>query len=56
MIDLYKSLPYALSAYIVIGVVLTSYFGTIIFRISKATKEIRHIESLSEDKEIAENE
>lgn len=56
MIDLYKSLPYALSAYIVIGVVLTSYFGSIIFRISKVTKEIRHIESLSENREKTENE
>ena len=56
MIDLYKSLPYALSEYIVIGVVLTIYFGTIIFRISKATKEIRHIESLYENKEKTENE
>ena len=56
MIDLYKSLPYALSAYIVIGVVLTSYFGSIIFRISKATKEIAHLESLSEENTDAENE
>ncbi len=50
MIDLYKSLPYALAAYIVIGVVVTTYLGTVIFRISKAAKEINHIESLSEEK------
>lgn len=50
MIDLYKSLPYAIAAYVVIGVVLTSYLGSIIFRISKAAKEIKHIESLSEEK------
>ena len=50
MVDLYKSLPYALSAYIVIGVVLTGYLGSIIFRSFKAAKEIMHIESLSEEK------
>ena len=50
MADIYKSLPYALSAYVLIGIVLTSYFGSILFRTSKATKEINHIESLSEEK------
>ncbi len=50
MADLYKSLPYALSAYLVIGIVLTSYFGSILLRISKTTKEINHIESLSDEK------
>lgn len=56
MTDLYKSLPYALAAYIVIGTVLTIYLGSILFRIAQAAKEIEHINSLSEENKVDVNE
>ena len=47
MIDLYKSLPYAIAAYVVIAVVFTTYFGTLLWRTGKVQKEIEHLEGLA---------
>lgn len=45
--DLYKSLPYAIAAYVVIAAVLTIYFGSLLWRTGKVQKEIEHLEGLS---------
>ena len=45
--DLFKSLPYAIAAYVVIAVVFTTYFGTLLWRIGKVQKEIEHLEGLT---------
>jgi len=45
--DLFKSLPYAIAAYVVIAVVLTTYFGSLLWRAGKAQKELEHLEGLA---------
>ncbi len=45
--EIFKSTPFALAAYIVIAVVISTYLGTIMFRVSKTKKEIEHLNSLS---------
>ncbi len=45
--DLFKSLPYAIAAYVVIAVVLTTYFGSLLWRMGNTQKEIDHIEGLA---------
>lgn len=45
--DLFKSVPYAIAAYVVIAVVLTTYFGSLLWRMGKTQKEIEHIEGLA---------
>ena len=45
--DLFKSLPYAIAAYVVIAVVLTTYFGSLLWRKGKVQKEIDHLEGLA---------
>lgn len=45
--DLFKSLPYAIAAYVVIAVVLTTYFGSLLWRTGKVQKEIEHLEGLA---------
>ena len=50
--DLFKSLPYAIAAYVVIAVVLTTYFGSILWRTGKAQKEIEHLEGLASQGDI----
>ena len=47
--ELLKSWPYALSAYIVIGTVLSFYFGTIVVRRSKVKIQMEHLENLSKN-------
>ena len=49
--DLFKSLPYAIAAYVVIAVVFTTYFGTLLWRTGKVQKEIAHIEGLATQSE-----
>lgn len=45
--DLFKSLPYAIAAYVVIAVVFTIYFGSLLWRTGKVQKEIEHLEGLA---------
>ena len=47
MMDLFKSLPYAIAAYVVIAVVFTVYFGSLLWRTGKVQKEIEHLEALA---------
>lgn len=45
--ELLKSWPYALSAYIVIVSVLSFYFGTIVVRRAKVRAQMEHLENLA---------
>ncbi len=47
--ELLKSWPYALSAYIVIGTVLSLYFGSIVVRRAKIKAQVEHLESLAKN-------
>lgn len=46
--ELMKSMPYTLAAYIVIATVLIGYFGTILARFRKVDIESEHLDSLDE--------
>ncbi len=46
--DLLKSLPYAIAAYSVISIVLTSYIGSLLIRSSNAIREIERLKNLPE--------
>ena len=53
--DLMKSLPYAIAAYTVISIVLTSYIGSLLIRSSNAMREIERLEKLPESTKSADN-
>ena len=53
--DLLKSLPYAIAAYTVIGIVLTSYIGSLLIRSSNAMREIERLEKLPDSTKSADN-
>lgn len=54
--DLLKSLPYAIAAYTVISVVLTSYIGSLLIRSSNAMREIERLEKLPDSTKSVANE
>ena len=54
--DLMKSLPYAIAAYSVIGIVLTSYIESLLIRSSNAMREIERLEKLPDSTKSVDNE
>ena len=54
--DLMKSLPYAIAAYTVISIVLTSYIGSLLIRSSNAMREIERLENLPDSKKSVDDE
>ncbi len=54
--DLLKSLPYAIAAYSVISIVLTSYIGSLLIRSSNAMWEIERLEKLPDSTKTVDNE
>ncbi len=54
--DLLKSLPYAIAAYTVISIVLTSYIGSLLIRSSNAMREIERLEKLRDSTKSVDNE